>query len=151
MHAGLMLGKRERRDGNTPAGELSGAMGGVYCDMTIGGVTTSGGGLLPCAGGGWTTGAVYATVAAAAAACEDCSTMRSASSCNSTFSRCCSAEVCAVASLPGGGLLGPALLGMVMCRGVPAGWVISQNRGGGVRGDSGGSTWSGVSGGGNCG
>ncbi|KAF8142211.1 hypothetical protein K438DRAFT_1784997 [Mycena galopus ATCC 62051] len=111
-----MSGKRERRDGDAPAGELSGAMGGVYCDATTGGVTTSGGGLLPCAGGGWTTGAVRATVAAAAAACEDRSAARSASSCDSTFSRRRSAEVCAVASLPGGRLLGPASSGMVMCQ-----------------------------------
>ncbi|KAF8161908.1 hypothetical protein K438DRAFT_1776193 [Mycena galopus ATCC 62051] len=146
-----MSGKRERRDGDAPVGELSGAMGGVYCDATTGGVTTSGGGLLPCASGGWTTGAVRATVAAAAAACEDRSAARSASSCDSTFSRRRSAEVCAVASLPGGRLLGPASSGMVMCRGVPAGWVISRNTGGGVRGDGGGSTWRGVAGGGDCG
>jgi hypothetical protein len=91
-------------------------MGAVNCDAATGGVTTSGGGLLSCCSGVWTTGG-----AAVVPACEVCSAVRSNASCASTFASRWSAEVCSVALLTGGRLLGPASSDMVVCRGVPAG------------------------------
>ncbi|KAF8175905.1 hypothetical protein K438DRAFT_1770815 [Mycena galopus ATCC 62051] len=64
-----MSGKREVRDGDAPAGALSGASGAA-----TGGVTTSGGGAWTTGGrGAWTTGGGGATFCAA---CEACSAAR---------------------------------------------------------------------------